>query len=291
MKHFALLTLATVGALAVLGRAAIAEAPNTLTAAERAERWRLLFDGTTLDGWRGYKKPDAAGTRWRVADGALCIPHDDGSDTLGQRDIVSSDEFDTFDLNFEWKVGPGSNSGLKYFVTENRDAAIGHEYQIIDDERHEDAKVAGGERQTASFYDVKAASSHPTRPIGEWNHSRVARHRQPRRALAQRREGAGIRAWKPRVAAAVEDSKFKGMAGFGTRVKGHILLQDHGEAVCFRSVKIKPLEQSIRSDRVGSGPIGSDQVRVGSRSYCGQSGSGSGRIGSDQVGSRPTRVT
>ncbi len=173
MKHFALLTLATVGALAVLGNAAIAEAPNTLTAAERASGWRLLFDGTTLDGWRGYKKPDATGTRWTVRDGALCIPHADGSDTLGQRDIVSSDEFDTFDLNFEWKVGPGSNSGLKYFVTETRDAAIGHEYQIIDDERHEDAKVAGGERQTASFYDVKAASSHPTRPIGEWNQSRV----------------------------------------------------------------------------------------------------------------------
>ncbi len=240
MKHFALLTLATVGALAVLGSAAIAEAPNTLTAAERASGWRLLFDGTTLHGWRGYKKPDAAGTRWTVRDGALCIPHADGSDTLGQRDIVSSDEFDTFDLNFEWKVGPGSNSGLKYFVTETRDAAIGHEYQIIDDERHEDAKVAGGERQTASFYDVKAASSHPTRPIGEWNQSRVVvignhvEHWLNGVKVLEYELGSAT------LAAAVEDSKFKGMAGFGTRLKGHILLQDHGDAVCFRSLKIKP---------------------------------------------------
>jgi hypothetical protein len=226
--------------IAFVGDAAVADTPaNTLTPAERAAGWRLLFDGTSLAGWRGYRKPDPAGTRWKVTDGALCIPHDDGSDTLGQRDIVSSDEFDAFDLNFEWKVGPGSNSGLKYFVTENRDAAIGHEYQIIDDERHEDAKVAGGERQTASFYDVKAASSHPTRPIGEWNRSRVlvtGNH------VEHWLNGVKVLEYElgsPAMAAAVADSKFKGIAGFGTRVKGHILLQDHGEAVCFRNVKIR----------------------------------------------------
>jgi hypothetical protein len=240
MKRYAHLALAPIVALTILGDAAVADAPNTLTAAERASGWRLLFDGTTLDGWRGYKKPDAVGTRWKVSDGALCVPHADGSDTLGQRDIVSSDEFDTFDLDFEWKVGPGSNSGLKYFVTETRDAAIGHEYQIIDDERHEDAKVAGGERQTASFYDVKAASSHPTRPIGEWNNSRVlvaGNH------VEHWLNGVKVLEYElgsPALAAAVEDSKFKGMSGFGTRLKGHILLQDHGEAVCFRSLKIKP---------------------------------------------------
>jgi hypothetical protein len=226
--------------IAFVGDAAAADTPaNTLTPAERAAGWRLLFDGTSLAGWRGYRKADPAGTRWKVTDGALCIPHDDGSDTLGQRDIVSSDEFDTFDLDFEWKVGPGSNSGLKYFVTENRDAAIGHEYQIIDDERHEDAKVAGGERQTASFYDVKAASSHPTRPIGEWNRSRVlvtGNH------VEHWLNGVKVLEYElgsPAMAAAVADSKFKGIAGFGTRVKGHILLQDHGEAVCFRNVKIR----------------------------------------------------
>ena len=240
MERLASLLLAFV-VIAFVGDAAAADTPaNTLTPAERAAGWRLLFDGSSLGGWRGYRKPDPSGTRWRVTDGALCIPHDDGSDTLGQRDIVSGDEFDTFDLDFEWKVGPGSNSGLKYFVTENRDAAIGHEYQIIDDQRHEDAKVAGGERQTASFYDVKAASSHPTRPIGEWNHSRVlvtGNH------VEHWLNGVKVLEYElgsPAMTAAVEDSKFKGIAGFGTRVKGHILLQDHGEAVCFRSVKIRP---------------------------------------------------
>ena len=219
------------------GAPASAESMNALTARERASGWRLLFDGKTLNGWRGYKKPDATGLRWRVADGCIGLGSADGSDTLGQRDIVSSDTFDRFDLRFEWKVQPGSNSGLKYFVTENHDAAIGHEYQIIDDERHADAKVP--DRQTASFYDVKAATSHPTRPVGEWNSSRVLV------------DGNHVEHWlngvkvleyelgSRELAAAVADSKFKGMAGFGTRVKGHILLQDHGDAVCFRSVKIK----------------------------------------------------
>ena len=238
MKHRGCLFVALL-MIASVAVAAVDTPVNTLTPAERAEGWRLLFDGNSLAGWRGYRKPDPAGTRWRVTDGALCVPRNDGSDTLGQRDIVSSDEFDTFDLVFEWKVGPGSNSGLKYFVTENRDAAIGHEYQIIDDERHEDAKVAGGERQTASFYDVRAASSHPTRPIGEWNRSRVlvtGNH------VEHWLNGVKVLEYElgsPAMAAAVEDSKFTGIAGFGTRVKGHILLQDHGEAVCFRSIKIK----------------------------------------------------
>ncbi len=237
MKHSCCFAIALV--VAFLGHTALADTPNTLTAAERAEGWRLLFDGNTLTGWRGYKKQDAAGTRWAVNDGTLCVPRDDGSDTLGQRDIISNDTFEAFDLRFEWKVGPGSNSGLKYFVTETRDAAIGHEYQIIDDARHEDAKVPGGERQTASFYDVKAATSHPAKPIGEWNRSRVVV------------SGNHVEHWlndvmvldyelgSPAILKAVEDSKFKGMAGFGTRLRGHILLQDHGEAVCFRNLKIK----------------------------------------------------
>jgi hypothetical protein len=214
------------------------EPPNTLSATERAAGWRLLFDGTTLNGWRGYKRPDTAGLRWRVTDGCIGLGPSDGSDTLGQRDIVSTDTFDQFDLRFEWTVQPGSNSGLKYFVTENRDAAIGHEYQIIDDERHADAKV-GGERQTASFYDVRAATSHPTRPVGEWNSARVLVQDNHVEHWLNGVKVLEYELGSPELAAAVEDSKFKGMAGFGTRVRGHILLQDHGDAVCFRSVKIK----------------------------------------------------
>jgi Domain of Unknown Function (DUF1080) len=238
MKHPFVFAIALCTAL--LAHTALADTPpNTLTAAERADGWRLLFDGKALTGWRGYKKRDTAGTRWVVEDGSLCVPPADGSDTLGQRDIISNDTFDGFDLRFDWKIGPGSNSGLKYFVTEARDAAIGHEYQIIDDARHGDAKVSGGERQTASFYDVKAATSHPTRAIGEWNHSRVVVAGNHVEHWLNGIKVLEYELGSPAILKAVEESKFKGMTGFGTRVRGHILLQDHGEAVCFRNVKIK----------------------------------------------------
>jgi hypothetical protein len=214
-----------------------ADTPNTLTPAEKSAGWRLLFDGKTTTGWRAYKKPDMTGLRWKLENGALCLPPSDGSDTRGARDIITTDEFGDFDLTWEWQVKPGSNSGVKYFVVEDGDAAIGHEYQIIDDSRHPDAKIST-ERQTASFYDVKSATSHPTKPVGEWNTSRV---------LVQ---GNHVEHWLngtrvleyelggPEILAAVKDSKFKDVAGFGTKKQGHILLQDHGDAVCYRSVKI-----------------------------------------------------
>ena len=123
------------------------------------------------------RKPDAVRHSLGVNDGALCIPHDDGSDTLGQRDIVSSDEFDTFDLSFEWKVGPGSNSGLKYFVTENRDAAIGHEYQIIDDAAARGRQ--GGGRRAADRLVLRRQGRFVTPDAADWRVEPFARRSSP----------------------------------------------------------------------------------------------------------------
>jgi hypothetical protein len=214
-----------------------ADAPNTLTVAEKSAGWRLLFDGTSTNGWRGYKKADMAGLRWKVDNGALCLPPSDGSDTRGARDIISTDEFGDFDLSWEWQVKPGSNSGVKYLVVEGGDSAIGHEYQIIDDTRHPDAKIST-ERQTASFYDVKAATSHPTRPVGEWNTSRVLVRGNHVEHWLNGTKVLEYELGSPEILAAVKDSKFKDEAGFGTKKQGHILLQDHGDSVCYRSVKI-----------------------------------------------------
>src|SRR5687768_11528471 len=132
-----------------------------------------LFDGKSVKGWRGYKKPDTAGTRWSVQEGALTLTPDDGKDTRGARDIITTETFDLFDLTWEWKISPGGNSGVKYYVLEDQDSAIGHEYQIIDDERHPDAKV-GEHRQTAALYDVLVPPTpRPKKPAGEWNTSRI----------------------------------------------------------------------------------------------------------------------
>jgi hypothetical protein len=213
-----------------------------------------LFDGKSLAGWRGYKKTDAAGGRWTIQDGTLTLPPKDGRDTRGARDIISAETFDLFELTWEWKVAQGANSGLKYFVLEDRDSAIGHEYQLIDDERHPDAKI-GPHRQTAAFYDVLAAKIPPApglkKPAGEWNSSqiRVAPSRVVKGGTRVYHYLNGVRVLEyeldsPELDAAIEKSKFKGIERFGKLQKGHILLQDHGDQVWFRNIKVQRLGSS-----------------------------------------------
>jgi len=213
-------------------------APNTLTDAEKKAGWVLLFDGHSLDGWRGYKKPDATDSRWKVDDGALSLPAHDGKDTHGQRDIITKDTFEQFELSIDWKVAPGSNSGIKYFVLEDQNSAIGHEYQVIDDGRHPDAKI-GPHRQTAAFYDVLPAADRPTKPAGEWNTTRIVVRGQTVEHWLNGKKVLQYELNSPALNTAIEKSKFKGNERFGKRQNAHILLQDHGDQVWFRNIKIR----------------------------------------------------
>jgi hypothetical protein len=214
-------------------------AANTLTAAEKAAGWTLLFDGHSLDGWRGYKKPDAAGLRWKVDDGALSLPAQTAAGTRSG-DIISKDTFEQFELTLDWRIAPGGNSGIKYFILEDLDSAIGHEYQVIDDERHADAKI-GPHRQTAAFYDVLPASERPVKPAGEWKTTRIVVRGQTVEHWLNGKKVLQYELGSPALKAAIAKSKFKGIARFGTRQNGHILLQDHGNQVWFRSIKIRRL--------------------------------------------------
>jgi Family of unknown function (DUF6807)/3-keto-disaccharide hydrolase len=229
-----------------------ASSTNQLTAQEKKDGWTLLFDGKTLNGWRGYKRPDATTTRWKVEDGLLTVDPKDGQDTHGQRDIITTATYDRFELTWEWKIAEGGNSGLKYFVLEDMDSAIGHEYQMIDDERHADAKI-GPHRQTAAFYDVLQANNRPIRPAGQFNQSRVVSNGK---TIEHWLNGTKVLQYEldsPALREAIAKSKFKDVARFGKLQNGHILVQDHGDRVWYRNMKIRRLPNNQKTTPAASG--------------------------------------
>jgi hypothetical protein len=234
----AIAMLAAVTAVAPLGaqRPAAKGVPTTVTAA--TDGWIQLFDGKDLKGWRGYNKPDASETRWRVEDGLLTLPSNGAGDTHGARDLITVETFEQFDLRWEWKISLGGNSGVKIFVLEDRPDAIGHEYQMIDDERHPDAKI-GPHRQTAAFYDVFPAHDRPLKPAGDWNTSEVIVKGKHVTHILNGKTVLEYDLDSPELKAAIEKSKFKGIERFGKLQNGHILVQDHGDQVWFRRIEIK----------------------------------------------------
>jgi len=207
--------------------------PNQLSPAEKTEGWKLLFDGQTPQGWHSFKKKSFPTSGWVVQDGWLqCLGNDGG-------DLLSDGEYDQFDLEWDWKIEPAGNSGLKYFVLESRASALGHEYQMIDDERHPDAKI-GPHRQTASFYDVFPPHDRPTKPAGEWNTSEVIVKGMHVEHWLNGKKVLEYEMESPELRAAIEKSKFKGIDRFSKLIPGHILVQDHGDAVWFRKIEILP---------------------------------------------------
>jgi hypothetical protein len=208
-------------------------APNTLTAAEKAAGWQLLFDGTSLDAWRGYKRATLPESGWELKDGALrTVAKVKGGE------LITRKKFTDFEFTWEWRVAPGGNNGVKYLVTEERPQSPGHEYQMIDDAGY--PGKLGPNHRTADFYDVlPAAADKPMRPAGEWNTSRIVVR------------GARVEHWlngkhvltyelgSPAVKAGVEKSKFKGHPGFGEKIAGHIMLTYHQDECSYRNLKIR----------------------------------------------------
>ncbi len=222
-------------------------APNTLTAAEKAAGWRLLWDGLTTNGWRGAKGTEFPKQGWEVKDGVLSVLETGGAESRAGGDIVTEAEFAAFELKLDFRLTPGANSGIKYYVDTDLNkaagSAIGLEYQLLDDARHPDAKMGrDGNRTLASLYDlIPAAATKPAKPIGEWNEGRIVsdgRHVEHWlngvKVLEYER---GSEAFRALVAA----SKYKVWPSFGERARGPILLQDHGNRVSFRSVRIREL--------------------------------------------------
>jgi hypothetical protein len=203
---------------------------------EESAGWQPLFDGKTTTGWRSFAKQSFPEKAWVVEDGWLhCLGKAGG-------DIITDAEFDNFELQWEWKQAPAGNSGVKYFVTETRNAPLGHEYQMIDEEREPDAKLANGKRVTAAFYDVLAPTSKPpTKPPGEVNHSKILVHGNHVEHWLNGQKVLEYECSSEALKAAVANSKFKNTPGFGDKIKGYILLQNHHSEVWFRNIKIRKL--------------------------------------------------
>ena len=210
--------------------------PNALSDAEKADGWKLLFDGKTTEGWTGVGGKAFPEKGWSVAEGAL--HHAKGG---GGGDIVTAEMFEEFELVWEWKIGAGGNSGLKYNLP---DAAkgVGFEYQLLDDAKHPDAQLRGGTRTTASLYDViAAAADKKLHPPGEWNASRVLVKGGRVEHWLNGGKTVEIELGSDALKAAIAVSKFKAAAGFGVRTKSPILLQDHGDEISVRDMKIRAL--------------------------------------------------
>ena len=152
---------------------------NTLTDYEKENGWKLLFDGSSSQGWRGAKQEDFPKAGWTIEDGALTIEASGGGESTNAGDIITEEQYSAFDLGFDFMLTEGANSGLKYFVTlaeKTEGSAIGLEYQILDDENHPDAKNGiNGNRTLASLYDLIPAEKEKRfiKPVGEWNKGRV----------------------------------------------------------------------------------------------------------------------
>jgi hypothetical protein len=211
---------------------------NQLTDEERAAGWKLLFDGKTTQGWRTFKKQSFPEKGWVVEDGWLhCL-------SKGGGDIITDAEFDDFELQWDWKLAPAGNSGVKYFVLESRQQALGHEYQMLDDERAPGVEKGNRKQLTAAFYAVLAPGHTPIKPPGEVNSSRILVKGNHVEHWLNGEKVLEYECGSDTVKAAVAVSKFKNTAGFGSKVRGHLLLQDHDSEVWFRNVKLRELPRN-----------------------------------------------
>ena len=220
---------------------------NTLSERQKEEGWKLLWDGSTSEGWRSAKKPGFPEKGWKMGNGELWVVANDGSESKNGGDIITTEKYTDFWLSVEFKITKGANSGIKYFVNPelytSDGSAIGCEYQILDDDVHPDAKLGtAGNRTLGSLYDlIRADKSKAGFRKAQWNTAWVIV------------KGNHVEHWLNGVKileyernnqmfnALVQCSKFKTRENFGNHKSGHILLQDHGDEVHYKNIIIKEL--------------------------------------------------
>jgi hypothetical protein len=234
----------TVGAagFAQNSAASKASAPNQLTSNEKQGGWKLLFDGTSTNGWHSYGRP-AAGPSWKIADGS--VYYDTANEhTLRDRDLVTNKEYENYDVKYEWKIAPNGNSGFLFDVHEDtakykQTYFTGLEMQVIDNDGHPDAK--NPKHRAGDLYDLIAVSKETVRPVGQYNQAEIIMNKGKLDLFLNGTHVVSTTMWDDNWNQLVANSKFKSMPGFAKTKKGRFALQAHGSMVWFRNIKIKEL--------------------------------------------------
>ena len=228
-------------------------APNALSPAEERDGWNLLFDGKTFNGWRGLGYDSVPTAHWKIENGAIRKIADgdvprlaDGQPAAGG-DLITRDTYRDFELTWDWKISRAGNSGVKYNVSEEismaaapNHAALGFEYQMLDDSLHEDNKVPS--HRAGALYDLIAPNANKTlKPVGEWNSSRLVFRGNHGEHWLNGVKVVEFDLGTPLMDSALARSKYKSIPNFAERRAGHIVLQDHVDEVYFRNIKIRRL--------------------------------------------------
>lgn len=218
---------------------------NTLSEEEINEGWVLLFNGKTTEGWHTYGQ-DTIGSAWKVVDGALYLDVTEKEDwqAMGGGDIVTEGSYDNFHLKLEWKISENGNSGIMFLV--NEDPAnyqypwqTGPEMQILDNNGHPDSKIVT--HRAGDLYDLIASTEETVKAVGEWNQAAIIVENNHLDFYLNGTNIVSVPLWGETWKSLISNSKFSEMSGFGTYQQGRISLQDHGDDVWFRNIKIRSL--------------------------------------------------
>lgn len=240
MKRVCVMAGLVMSAAALCAADACCAMANTLTEQEKAEGWKLLWDGKTGEGWRSIKSDAFPAAGWEMADGVLTVLPKNAKGTGG--DILTKETYASFILKADFRLTAAANSGIKYFYDPKVNGGTTLEYQVLDAAHPDAAKGRDGNRKVASFYDVMPAVGAKPKPLGEWNTAMIVSKGKHVEHWLNGEKVLEFERGSDAFRAAVALSKFGKSANWGEQASGHILLQDHQDKVSYRNLKIKVLE-------------------------------------------------